>query len=122
MKQENFILQNYKLTLILCQAAERGSANSVNFIIDKLEAAFKIDLTSLTESGGDTVLHVAARSQSKRSEEVINLLLSKEPHLLETENEQMRTPLHVAAYCKHQFKYGANIRRCDRYVCVVYFR
>ena len=47
--------------MILFQAAERGSANSVNFIIDKLEAAFKIDLTLITESGGDTVLHVAAR-------------------------------------------------------------
>ena len=69
-----------------------------------MEAAFKIDLASLTESGGDTVLHVAARSQSKWSEEVINLLLSKEPQLLETENEQMRTPLHVTAYCKHQIK------------------
>ena len=30
------------------------------------------------------------------------MLLSKEPHLLENENEQMRTPLHVAAYCKRQ--------------------
>ena len=89
------------------QAAERGSANSVIFIIDKLEeAAFKIDLTSLTESGGDTVLHVAARSHSRRSEEVINLLLSKDHRLLETENEQMRTPLHVAAYCKHQNKWS----------------
>ena len=66
-----------------------------------MEADFKIDLTSITESGGDTVLHVAARSQSTRSEEVINILLSKEPRLLENENEQMRTPLHVAAYCKH---------------------
>ena len=47
---------------------------------------------------------MAARSQSQRSEEVFNLLLSKEPQLLETENEQMRTPLHVAAYCKHQIK------------------
>ena len=90
------------------QTAERGSANSVIFIINKLEADFKIDLTSITESGGDTVLHVAARSHSRRSEEVINLLLSKEPRLLETENEQMRTPLHVAAYCKHQ-NYEANI-------------
>ena len=84
------------------QAAERGSGKSVIFIIDKLEAAFEIDLTSITESGGDTVLHVAARSHSKWSEEVINILLSKEPRLLENENEQMRTPLHVAAYCKHQ--------------------
>ena len=84
------------------QAAERGSANSIIFIIDKLEEdAFKIDLTSIIENGGDTVLHVAARSHSRRSEEVINLLLSKEPRLLENKNEQMRTPLHVAAYCKH---------------------
>ena len=83
------------------QAAERGSANSVIFIIEKLKAAFQIDLTTITESGGDTVLHVAARSHSKWSEEVINVLLAKEPHLLEIENEQMRTPLHMAAYCKH---------------------
>ena len=102
IENNNTNLQLYKLNLILFQAAEKGSANSVIFIIDKLEAAFKIDLTTITESGGDTVLHVAARSHSRRSEEVINLLLSKEPRLLETENEQMRTPLHVAAYCKHQ--------------------
>ena len=89
------------------QATKRGSGNSVIFIIDKMEADFKIDLTSITEIGGDTVLHVAARSHSRRSEEVINILLSKEPRLLETENEQMRTPLHEAAYCKHQIEWSA---------------
>ena len=79
--------------MYILQAAERGSGNSVIFIIDKLEAAININLISVTESGGDTVLHKTARSTNKGSEEVINLLLSKEPQLLETENEQMRTEL-----------------------------
>ena len=105
--------------LYILQAAKRGSGNSVIFIIDKLEAAFKVDLTSITESGGDTVLHVAARSHSRRSEEVINTLLSKEPHLLEKENEQMRTPLHVAAYCKRQNEWSTCCNVISR---IVYFR
>ena len=62
-KKENFILHNYKLTLILCQAAERGSANSVNFIID-----------------------IDHRERGRHCP----------PCGCETENEQMRTPLHVS--------------------------
>ena len=102
------------------QAAELGSADSVKLILDKLETTCKIvDLTSMSESGGDTVLHVAARSHSRRSEEVINTLLSKEPHLLEKENEQMRTPLHVAAYCKRQNEWSTCCNVISR---ILYFR
>ena len=37
-------------------------------------------------------------SDSKFSEDIMALLISKESQLLEIENENLRTPLHLAAY------------------------
>ena len=86
----------------LLKAANIGSPNSVLTIIheiDKLENGTK--LAKFTNKLGNTALHEAAISGSKCSEDIMELLITKEFQLLEIENEDLRTPLHLAAHGIH---------------------
>ena len=80
----------------LLKAANIGSPNSVQTIMDQIGNSTK--LAKLTNKLGNTALHEAAISDSKYSEDIMALLISKESQLLEIENEDLRTPLHLAAY------------------------
>ena len=85
----------------LLKAANIGSPNSVQTImhqIDKLGNGNFTKLAKFTNKLGNTALHEAAISGSKFSEDIMALLISKESQLLEIENENLRTPLHLAAY------------------------
>ena len=83
----------------LLKAANIGSTNSVQTIIHEIE---KLDnstkMAKFTNKLGNTALHEAAISDSKFSEDIMALLISKESQLLEIENKDLRTPLHLAAY------------------------
>ena len=77
------------------------SADAVETILGILEARLKsLNLSTITNDQGDSLLHVAARSSSPSSESVMTLLIERELKLLELENKDKRTPLHVAAYGK----------------------
>lgn len=83
----------------LLKAANIGSPNSVQTIIheiDQLGSCTK--LSKFTNKLGNTALHEAAISGSNFSEDIMDLLISKESQLLEIENEDLRTPLHLAAH------------------------
>ena len=83
----------------LLKAANIGSLNLVQTIIheiDKLDNGTK--LAKFTNKLGNTALHEAAISGSKFSEDIMELLITKEFKLLEFENEDLRTPLHLAAH------------------------
>ena len=85
----------------LLKAANIGSPNSVQTImhqIDKLGNGNFTKLAKFTNKLGNTALHEAAISDTKFSEDIMALLISKESQLLEIENEDLRTPLHLAAY------------------------
>ena len=83
----------------LLKAANFGSTNSVQAIIHEIE---KLDnntkMAKFTNKLGNTALHEAAISGSKFSEDIMELLITKEFQLLEIENEDLRTPLHLAAH------------------------
>ena len=83
----------------LLKAANIGSPNSVQTIMDQIdEVGNSTKLAKFTNKLGNTALHEAAISDSKYSEDIMALLISKESQLLEIENEDLRTPLHLAAY------------------------
>ena len=83
----------------LLKAAKMGSPGAVRIILDKMEAVGCLsELTKVTNNLGSTALHEAAVSRSKHSEEIMEQLITKEPGLLEIENMDGRTPLHLAAY------------------------
>ena len=83
----------------LLQAANVGSPEAVKIILDKLEAvSISVNLSRVINSLGNTALHEAAISSSKYSEDIMELLILKEFRLLEIENDDWRTPLHMAAY------------------------
>ena len=73
-----------------------------------------MDLTNLTNGQGDTLLHMAARSESTSSVSIMKLLLQREPQLLEIENGDMRTPLHSAAFGKYLLFTEEFIENCQR--------
>ena len=83
----------------LLKAANIGSTNLVQTIIHEIE---KLDnstkMAKFTNKLGNTALHEAAISGSKFSEDIMDLLITKEFQLLEIENEDLRTPLHLAAH------------------------
>ena len=79
------------------------SADAVETILEILEARLKsVNLSTITNHQGDSLLHVAARSSSPSSQFVMTLLIERELKLLELENKDKRTPLHVAAYGKQK--------------------
>ena len=88
------------LTKCLLEASNTGSVKSVSSIIEKLKVVTskEVDLTCITGNGGNTALHVAAKSSSTNATQIIDLLLMVDPKLLEKENKKRRTPLHSAAY------------------------
>ena len=49
-----------------------------------------------TDEDGNSTLHVAAMSKSPSAPEVLRLILSKRPDVMEQRNKAGRTPLHVA--------------------------
>ena len=73
----------------LLKAANIGSTNSVQTIIHEIE---KLDnstkMAKFTNKLGNTALHEAAISGSKFSEDIMDLLITKEFQLLEIENER----------------------------------
>ena len=93
------IIYQETLESLLLKAANIGSPESVCIILTELEG-FDIyaKLTKVTNNQGNTALHEAAISASKYFEDNIDLLISKEPQLLEKENKDLRTPLHLAAH------------------------
>ena len=85
--------------LFLLKAANIGSPNSVQTIIHEIdELGSCTKLAKFTNKLGNTALHEAAISGSKFCEDIMDLLISKESQLLEIENEDLRTPLHLAAH------------------------
>ena len=83
----------------LLKAANIGTPKSVQIIIDEIdELGSFTKLSKFTNKLGNTALHEAAISGSKFCEEIMDLLISKESQLLEIENEDLRTPLHLAAH------------------------
>ena len=83
----------------LLKAAYIGSPSSVQTIMHQIdELGNSNNLAKFTNKLGNTALHEAAISGSKFSEDIMALLISKESQLLEIENEDLRTPLHLAAY------------------------
>ena len=83
----------------LLKAAKIGSPSSVQTIMHQIdELGNSTKLATFTNKLGNTALHEAAISGSKFSEDIMALLISKESQLLEIENEDLRTPLHLAAY------------------------
>ena len=88
------------LTKWLLEASNTGTVKSVFSIIEKLKVVTskEVDLTCITGNGGNTALHVAAKSSSTNATQIIDLLLMVDPKLLEKENKKRRTPLHSAAY------------------------
>ena len=88
------------LTKCLLEASNTGTVKSVSSIIDKLKVVTskEVDLTCITGNGGNTAMHVAAKSGSTNATQIIDLLLMVDPKLLEKENKKRRTPLHSAAH------------------------
>ena len=84
----------------LIKAAKTGSPEAVRIILDQMESVGCSELTKVTNNLGNTALHEAAGSRSKHSEGVMELLIMKDSGLLESENQDGRTPLHLAAYGK----------------------
>ena len=82
----------------LLKAAKTGSSEAVRIILHKMESVGCSELTKVTNNLGNTALHEAAGSRSKHSEDVMELLIMKDSGLLESKNEDGRTPLHLAAY------------------------
>ncbi len=83
----------------LLKAAYIGTPNSVQTIIHEIdELGSCTKLAKFTNKLGNTALHEAAISGSKFCEDIMDLLISKESQLLEIENEDLRTPLHLAAH------------------------
>ena len=82
----------------ILMAANIGSPGSVNIILNEMERFGISNLTKVTNRQGNTSFHEAAISGSKYSEDIMELLISLESQLLETENEDLRTPLHLAAH------------------------
>ena len=83
----------------ILMAANIGSPESVNIILNEMERfGISSNLTKVTNRQGNTSFHEAAISGSKYSEDIMELLISLESQLLEIENEDLRTPLHLAAY------------------------
>ena len=82
------------IQIYITQAVEVGSRNAVVMIMNKIGDS---DLSSIINNDGDTLLHTAAASSSNKKD-AMEFLLSLDPDLLETENREQRTPLHVAAY------------------------
>ena len=98
---EECIRDTGDLEQLLRAAAECGSLTAAGIILERTAGTEK-----LRESGqGDdtvgatsTALHLAARSPSASSPAMLELLLAHRPHLLETKNQEGRTPLHEAAF------------------------
>ena len=82
----------------ILMAANIGSPESVNIILNEMERFGISNLTKVTNRQGNTSFHEAAISGSKYSEDIMELLISLESQLLEIENEDLRTPLHLAAH------------------------
>ena len=98
---EHFLDDGSRETIgnFLLKATKTGSPAAVRIILDKMEAVGCLsELSKVTNNLGNTVLHEAAVSRSQHSEKVMEMLIKKEPGLLEIENKDGRTPLHVAAY------------------------
>ena len=98
---EHFLDDGSRETIgnFLLKAAKTGSPAAVRIILDKMEVVGCLsELSKVTNNLGNTALHEAAVSRSQHSEEVMKMLIKKEPGLLEIENKDGRTPLHVAAY------------------------
>ena len=91
--------ENGTIGFFLLKAAYMGSPSSVQTIMHQIdELGNSTNLAKFTNKLGNTALHEAAISGSKFSEDIMALLISKESQLLEIENEDLRTPLHLAAY------------------------
>ena len=89
----------------LHKAAELSNVDTVIESFDRIDSpeSFQPDAASEKDVGkcfidqeGNTALHVAARSESKSGPEVMRLILSKRPNLMELRNNEGRTPLHEA--------------------------
>ena len=104
------------MAALLLEAAGRGSVHGCRAVWKRIKSADNrngkvnsgftgdsIELPSLAQSEevvdqeGNTALHVAARSGARAAREVMELLLSLRPQLLEAENRSKRTPVHEAA-------------------------
>ena len=105
------------MAALLLEAADRGSVHGCRSVWRRIKSADNkngkvnsgftgddsIELPSLAQSKevvdqeGNTALHVAARSGARAAREVMELLLSLRPQLLEAENRSKRTPVHEAA-------------------------
>ena len=105
------------MAALLLEAADRGSVHGCRAVWKRIKSADNkngkvnsgftgddsIELPSLAQSEevvdqeGNTALHVAARSGARAAREVMELLLSLRPQLLEAENRSKRTPVHEAA-------------------------
>ena len=95
----SYILYQETFGSFFLKAAHIGSPKSVDIILNKIEGHhIYSNLTKVTNNQGNTALHEAAISASKYCEDNIDLLISKEPQLLEIENKDLRTPLHLAAH------------------------
>ena len=97
---EQFIDDGNRETIgnFLLKAAKTGSPEAVKVILDKMKSVGCSELTKVTNNLGNTALHEAAGSRSKHSEDIMDLLIMNDSGLLEIENEDRRTPLHLAAY------------------------
>ena len=89
----------------LHKAAELSNVDTVRESFDRIDSpeSFQPDAANEKDVGkcfidqeGNTALHVAARSESKSGPEVMRLILSKRPNLMEHRNNEGRTPLHEA--------------------------
>ena len=102
MKTLMRLLENKKIGTLskwLLEASNIGTVASVSWIIEKLKVTNKdVDLTSIWWNAGNTALHLAAESSSSNAKQIMELLLTEDPRLLERENVKRRTPLHTAAY------------------------
>ena len=89
----------------LHKAAELSNVDTERESFDRIDSpeSFQPDAAMEKDVGkcfidqeGNTALHVAARSESKSGPEVMRLILSKRPNLMEHRNNEGRTPLHEA--------------------------
>ena len=80
------------------QAVREGliKVNTLERSIDGPEGMRKSLVKVFTDEDGNSTLHVAAMSKSASAPEVMRLILSKRPDLMEQKNKVGRTPLHVA--------------------------
>ena len=70
--------------------------NTLERSIDGPEEMRKSVDKVFTDEDGNSTLHVAAMSKSPSAPEVLRLILSKRPDVMEQRNKAGRTPLHVA--------------------------